>query len=528
MLLCGCSQESVEPVPEPEPDPRPVPETEFTYRIRPDRELGTISPLIYGTNVMKGTSHTAKDVSTLVRLGGNRLTGYNWENNASNAGSDWYHHSDGFLVSEVVDGSRMNVPGSVAETFVRNCLSHGQTPLMTVPICYSVAADMDGTVDEGDDSRWVANRPRKNAPFSSTPNLTDGVVYADELVHFLSDVKGFKGKVAYSLDNEPELWAWTHPRICPEQMSCAEFLDRTVAFASAIKDVDPEAIVTGYASYGYTGFTTFNGAPDWEEIQAKGGYGWFIDYYLDMTAKAGAEAGHPLVDVLDLHWYPEARGDHRICGSDATTLKDWKARLQAPRTLWDGTYKEDSWITQWAGYGLPLLPELRKSIDRYSPGTKLSISEFSYGGFEDVTGTIALAEVLGLFGKYGVWSSAHWGDPGTFGWLAYRLYRDYDGKGGRYGDTLVECSQDRSVEDSSVFASTDEDGALHVIVTNKSLDETVDVTVEIENGSRYSEGSVYWVTDEKTEIQGPERLTVQDGKSLVRLPALSVSHIVFR
>lgn len=52
-----------------------------------------ISPYIYGTNqLMEGGENT-----TLYRLGGNRLTGYNWENNYSNAGSDWYHTSDTWL-----------------------------------------------------------------------------------------------------------------------------------------------------------------------------------------------------------------------------------------------------------------------------------------------------------------------------------------------------------------------------------------------------------------------------------------------
>src|SRR5688572_16092840 len=53
-----------------------------------------ISPLIYGTN---SDAVTAADGVTFRRQGGNRLTGYNWENNASNAGSDWEHSSDGYL-----------------------------------------------------------------------------------------------------------------------------------------------------------------------------------------------------------------------------------------------------------------------------------------------------------------------------------------------------------------------------------------------------------------------------------------------
>ena len=45
-----------------------------------------ISPLIYGVNSM---SDLSTNRPTMLRPGGNRWTAYNWENNASNAGSDW-------------------------------------------------------------------------------------------------------------------------------------------------------------------------------------------------------------------------------------------------------------------------------------------------------------------------------------------------------------------------------------------------------------------------------------------------------
>ena len=53
-----------------------------------------ISPYIYGVNIY-GNENRLKDLNiNAVRQGGNRMTAYNWENNASNAGSDWKHSSD--------------------------------------------------------------------------------------------------------------------------------------------------------------------------------------------------------------------------------------------------------------------------------------------------------------------------------------------------------------------------------------------------------------------------------------------------
>jgi len=162
--------------------------------------------------------------------------------------------------------------------------------------------------------------------------------------------------------------------------------------------------------YGFAAYETLQSAPDWGTEGE--GYRWFIDYYLDKMKKASDEEGKRLLDVLDVHWYPEARGGgERICfGADPRNIETNKARLQAPRTLWDPTYIEDSWIGQWKKDFLPILPNLLDSIEKYYPGTKLAITEYDYGGGNHITGGIAQADVLGIFGKYGVYLATFWGD----------------------------------------------------------------------------------------------------------------------
>ena len=57
----------------------------------------SISPYIYGIN---GTINSGGfNNLTLTRAGGNRWTAYNWTNNYSNAGSDWYYENDNALDS---------------------------------------------------------------------------------------------------------------------------------------------------------------------------------------------------------------------------------------------------------------------------------------------------------------------------------------------------------------------------------------------------------------------------------------------
>ena len=78
--------------------------------------------------------------------------------------------------------------------------------------------------------------------------------------------------------------------------------------------------------------------------------------------------------------------------------------MQAPRSLWDSTYFENSWIANSLGQTNPitLIPRLQAAVSQFYPGTKLSFTEYNYGGGDDVSGGIAQVDVLGQIGKNGM------------------------------------------------------------------------------------------------------------------------------
>src|SRR5262245_14101389 len=80
------------------------------YTIDPTQDVKAISRFIYGVNQNIKPSLAG---ATLERWGGNRTTAYNWENNASNAGADWYNQNDGFL-------GQSNVPGAGVGGYITN------------------------------------------------------------------------------------------------------------------------------------------------------------------------------------------------------------------------------------------------------------------------------------------------------------------------------------------------------------------------------------------------------------------------
>ncbi|NMA66170.1 MAG: PKD domain-containing protein, partial [Clostridiaceae bacterium] len=530
----------VEPTPKPteKPTPNPTPTTpnEGTNEVDVNINTGSgrraISPYIYGSNQDVEATLTAK------RFGGNRTTAYNWETNFSNAGNDWVHSSDTWLCEDAgVPKGRWSEPGAVVTTFHDKALENNvDYSIITLQAAGYVSADADGAVSEEEKApspRWKEVVFEKGAPFSLTPDTDDDYVYMDEFVNFLvnkygnaSEPTGVKG---YSVDNEPALWTSTHSRMHPEKVTCEEIINKTVDLSKAVKNVDPYAEIFGPALYGFAAFESLQSAPDWDEKEED--YRWFIDYYLDSMKKAADRENRRLLDVLDVHWYPEAQGGGaRICfGEDQRNIECNKARLQAARTLWDPTYYENSWIGDHKRDSLPILPSLFDSIESYYPGTKLAITEYDYGAGKHITGGIAQADVLGIFGEYGVYLATYWGEPSNnFTASGINLYTNYDGQGGTFGDTSVECEVSDN-ELGSAYASIigEDDGKLHIIVLNKNYDESTTFNFKIDSETNYKTGEV-WAFD-----RGSSNITkrmpvagISENAFTYTLPALTACHII--
>ena len=200
------------------------------------------------------------------------------------------------------------------------------------------------------------------------------------------------------------------PGVHPNKLTYAELMDKTEQLANCILKVDPSAMIFGPVSYGWQEFITLQESPDSVDLNKT--YGTFLDYYLDKLQHLEKQDGKRLVHVLDLHWYPEAQGGGIRITENDTSSESIEARVQAPRSLWDPELCGKSWITQWSTQNKPicLIPWVQAKIDKHYPGTKLSFSEYDYGGGNHVSGGIAQADVLGIFGKTGVYLSSYWGD----------------------------------------------------------------------------------------------------------------------
>ena len=114
----------------------------------------------------------------------------------------------------------------------------------------------------------------------------------------------------------------------------------------ACSSVDPSAQILGAVMFGWSEYMSLNTAPDAATYDAK--YGNYVTYFLESMKALEAKHKRRLVHALDVHWYPEMRGAKRITEPD-TSRKTVDARLAAPRSLWDPTFNENTWITDQLG-----------------------------------------------------------------------------------------------------------------------------------------------------------------------------------
>jgi Glycoside hydrolase family 44 len=507
---------------------------DLTFEVSADKHVGSISPYVYGIS----SQNLDKLNVTVRRMGGNRQTAYNWELNASNAGSDANHLNDAWPCT-TLGYEDCAEPGTQVTNFVAENRRAGAESVVTIPLSDYVSADKNGPVAETDAApsrRFVRSVPRKIGAYSAVPDLRDGVAYQDEFVAFLVKKLGTAdhgGPKFYSLDNEPALWPSTHPRIHPKPTTYAEIVRRSETTAAAITEIDPSAMVLGAVAYGWSEYMTLQSAPDARAETARlGATQNYLEYFLESMKRLEDKYHRRLVHVLDIHWYPEPKGTARITEKDVSS-KTVAVRLQAPRSLWDPTYVEKSWITDTWGRPIRLIPWLQETIAQHYPGTKLSITEYNYGAGGHISGGLAQVDVLGIFGRDGLYLANYWGTGAGVGDLpdyiagAFKLYRNYDAAGGTFGDTAVAATV-ADVSQASIYAAIDSrrPGLLTIIAINKSQQSNFKAKLEIRGAASYGSAQAYVLASDSPSVKPLGKIEIKNNRIAYPLGRLSATLFV--
>ena len=145
------------------------------------------------------------------------------------------------------------------------------------------------------------------------------------------------------------------------------------------------------------GFCT-GGGPDYK---AKGNTP-LNAYYLQQAAAYEKANNERVLDIMDVHYYPQAQSVSMNCDESSSTVIT--NRLNAPRSLYDYSYTDPSWINT----AIALIPRYKRLISQVYPNTSFSISEYSFGDDTCISSTIAHGEALAIMGTYGVFAATRW------------------------------------------------------------------------------------------------------------------------
>lgn len=470
--------------------------------INTNKSRKNISRYIYGLNAndkMSGvTVYNTKQ-------SGAALSSYNWETNYANLAAEGGYDNTASIVGSYPQ-SAMGTPALLADRLNKISQKYDiDSRYITLQMMGFVANDSRGSVMPDDSSkRWSRVSFNKGDSLLVLPDVYDEYVYMDEYVSYLVNTYGYAyqgGINGYFLDREPERWDINYGVLGLEPITSAELVERSSVLANTIKRIDRSALVYGPSINGIESYANLCNLEDWE--QYRNNYSWFIDYYLDSMKKASDAAGVRLLDVLDLHFISEAKSVilEPIITSDSKFAN--QERMQAVRVLWDSSYTENSETANLYKQHTPIIPTVQASIRMYYPGTKLSFSEYNFGGENHISGGIAQADVLGIFGEQEVYMACLLPGSGSYVYQksGINIYTNYDGEGSSFGDVSV-YSDNGGDHMSSVHAAVSEndDSRLTAVLINKNEYEDKAAEITIKSDVEFSGAKVYGFNSESPDI----------------------------
>ncbi|MGA8022697.1 MAG: glycoside hydrolase family 44 protein, partial [Candidatus Acidiferrales bacterium] len=484
-----------------------------------------INPDIYGLANYGLDAGFAKEIQVPnIRWGGDGTTRYNWQVDSSNAGFDWYFMGG--------NGEATPVPSASADLMINTykTASNAHT-LLTIPIIPYVNKS----------AAWTCSFPVSvYGPQQSTnpyvhPNgdscgnsiatngtqLTDTDIYANHIDNTVALQQGWiqhlittfgtaanGGVPYYQLDNEPGGWSNTHRDVEPTQPDYDTIISLGQQYAAMIKATDPTAKVFGPVDF------TLGG---WIGTPAKQNNLYAGQYYLQQMAAYDAAHSQRILDYFDEHYYGGG-------STDALELAD-------TRSLWDPTYNSGTWVEQYYFDGpMDLLPRFRNWIQTYYPGTKLSISEYSFAmGTNPLVDMLTETDVLGIFGVQGLDFANMWNVPQPTAPLAYsfRIFRNFDGAGGQFGETSVNATSTDQGQLSVYGALRKSDGALTVVAINKTTG-AIQTSLSLANFNSAPNAAVFTYSNANlTQIVPGAPVLVASNSVSYDFPAYSATVFVF-
>ncbi|MDR7210685.1 glycoside hydrolase family 44 protein [Flavobacterium piscis] len=447
-----------------------------------------ISPNIYGKNdFFDRTDQFYKDAGLkFARLnGGNNASSYNWQAKLT-VHPDWYNNvyaTDWNVAAQKINTSFPGMQGMFAFQLLGRVASNTNNNFDDW--AFNQAKQWSGTKQDLAGGGVVNTAGGHNALVDGNPELFSKPWTADSSVGILKDWFGAGGKgfnkdqfVYWNMDNEVDIWHSTHKWAMPKPLSAAAFMDRYIELAKKAKAIYPGIKLCGPVN---TSEWYWYNWPE-ENIRINGrSYTW-MEYFIKRLGDEYKATGMKLVDVVDIHNYPE----YKTNNADADAL-------QGHRIYYDENYdypSSNGISTINGGWDTSIKKQyIFKRIDGWlnehfgaNHGITTGISEWGTGSSSNPSlESVIYASHLGTFANNGVELFSPW-NWSVGMWETLHLFSKNAKK---YSVSSVSTAENTVSAYSSISDAADQ---MTVIIVNKDMNSAQNVTVNL-NGFQVANGN---------------------------------------
>lgn len=402
-----------------------------TVNVNVDASIGRkpISPYIYGKN--NNISENSSSPTTSVQWqflrevglrfsrenGGNNCTRYNWRKKIT-CHPDWYNNvyiTDWDYQAKKLGDSLPNAQGMWGFQLIGKVASNSTNNFNDW--AYNGSAWWSGTAQNLAGGGTPNGAGGSVASVNGNPNLYLENWTADSTVNILNRWFGNGGlglsnsRIQYwSMDNEPDIWNSTHDDVMPSQPTAEAFMQLYFSVAKKARLKFPAIKLTGPVPASEWQWYSWNN----NKIVAQNGksYTW-LEYFIKRIAEEQTATGIRLLDVIDIHSYPNESNSsdivqlHRLYFDTTYNYPGANGVKTIAASGWDNTITQEfvfercnRWLNQYMGM---------------NHGVKLGVSEYGYTHVNANVSSVSYASLLGTFADNGVdfltpwfWNIGQW------------------------------------------------------------------------------------------------------------------------
>ncbi len=514
---------------------------DVTIQVNVNQGRMPVSPYLYGRNNnfsnVFGSPTKADEIKLYKEAGlrfarentGNNATKYNWRKKLSSH-PDWYNnvydHDWDYACQVILDNTpdmqvmwAFQLIGKVASNKKNNFSDWS----------YNSSDWWDGVNQNLAGGGQVNTAGGKKALVEGNPDLYLEEWNADSTTGIIDHWFGTEGLgfnkenfIYWSMDNEPEIWSGTHDDVMPKQIPATEFIERYIEVAKKAREKFPEIKLTGPVPANEWQWYNYGN----ETLRISGKYYSWLEYFIKRIADEEKETGIRLLDVVDIHWYPEEESSsdvvnlHRVF-YDKTYVYPSANGSKKLSGGWDNSINKEyiflrinEWLNKYFGE---------------NHGITLGLTETEIKATDVNALSVAYASMLGTFANNGVELFTPWTWKVGM-WETLHLFS-------RYSQEIkvnTTSTLDNTISGYTTVNSTSD--SMTIILVNRDLAASRDVTVNIDSFT-VSEGR--YQTLEISSLPASETfkshtsnalktgtVNVSENSFTIKLPSLSTTAVI--